>query len=99
MQIKGEFYQKQKGLTLISLVVTIIILLILARDLNLNTIRRKWNLKTSNHSQTKNRRSKHKRNHQISIHHSQNDRRKYAKKHKRRTRRNIRNRKSKCCNT
>ena len=36
---------KNKGITLIALVVTIIVLLILARDINCNANRTEWNFK------------------------------------------------------
>ena len=46
MEVKTNFKGK-KGITLIALVITIIVLLILARSINCYVNRRKWNTNTS----------------------------------------------------
>ena len=46
--------KKDKGITLIALVVTIIIIMILARDKCFNVNREKWNFKYGNRGKRKN---------------------------------------------
>ena len=52
---------KERGITLIALVITIIVLLILARSYNCGTIRREWNFNKSSRFKTKNRNCRNKR--------------------------------------
>ena len=58
-------FRKENGITLIALVITVIVLLILARSYNCSPIRWKWHTKQSDRSKGKNRRGKIKRNRNI----------------------------------
>ena len=53
---KGIYNKKEmtKGITLIALVVTIMVLLILVRSFNINDNRGKWNFKSGNQSKRRN---------------------------------------------
>ncbi len=57
----GYKFTNKKGITLIALVVTIIVLLILSRNNDCDLNRRKWNINSSNHSKGENRNSRGKR--------------------------------------